>query len=154
MPTVSDFRKNLMKIDVKSLTKAIVSEPGIQVQLVDLNREDQIALGGIDSKGQPLFTYAASTQGIYDANPPMDLGGMFKTWKKPYNLFWTGKSYYAFRAYVKGDSLYITTNPRGRKLLLMNGGDNIFGLTPENALIANWDIIAPKINEAFREQLL
>ena len=154
MPTVSDFRENLMKVDVKSLTKAIVTKPSVQTQIVDLNREDQIAIKGIDSKGQPLFTYAAATQSIYDANPPMDLGGMFKEFKTPFNLFWTGRSYYGFKAYIKGDKLYITTNSRGRKLLMMNGGDEIFGLTPENAIIANWEIIAPELNEHFRQQLL
>jgi len=154
MPTVGDFLENLKKVDVKSLTKAVVAEKSVQVRIVDLNREDQIAVGGIDSKGKPLLTYAASTQRFYDANPPNDTGGMFKDYKTPYNLFWTGKSYYGFRAYVKGNKLYITTNPRGRKLLILNGGDEIFGLTDGNAAIANWEIIAPKLNESIRKILI
>lgn len=152
MATVSDFRKNLKNVDVESLTKAIINDN--QVVIVDLNREDQIAVRGIDSKGQSLSVYAPRTQSIYDASPPADLGGMFKTWKTAYNMFWTGKSYYGFKAYMKGMKLHITTNSRGRKLLFMNGGPDIFGLTPENADIVNWEIIAPKLNESIKKKLL
>ncbi len=152
MPTVSDFLDNLKKVDVKSLTKVIVAEKNTVI--VDLNREDQIFRDGVDSKGQPLFTYGPGTQIIYDSNPPANTEGMFKEWKTPFNLFWTGKSYYGFKAYVKGSKLYITTNSRGRKLLIMNGGAEIFGLTDDNAAIANWKIIAPELNAKIRDHLL
>ena len=152
MPTVSDFRENLKKVDVKSLTKAAVDKT--ENEIVNLNREDQIFQKGIDSKGRSLFKYAPSTQAIFDSDPPVDTKGENKQRGTNYNLFWSGDSYYSFYAYVKGDKLYITSSQRGRRLLLKHGGDDIFGLTPENAIKANWEIIAPELNEAIRKQLL
>ena len=157
MPTVSDFRENLKKLTeqkVKSLTKAIVSDGIVETKLINLNRHDQIFLKGIDSNGRSLFEYSPATQGIYDRKPPVDTMGENKPFNSPYNLFWSGDSYYSFWAYVKGNKLFITSSQRGRRLLLMHGGPDIFGLTPENAMIANWEIIAPRLNEAIRKELL
>jgi len=152
MPTVSDFLINVKKIDVKSLIKAVVREN--EVQIINLNREDQIFKKGIDSKGRSLFHYEQATQGFYDDNPPTDNRGENKGTDKRYNLFWTGDSYYSFYAYVKGDKLYITTSPRGRKLLMMHGGKEIFGLTNQNSDVANWDIIAPALNGKIKKLLI
>lgn len=152
MPTISDFLENVRKIDVESLIKAVVSEN--QMAIIDLNRHDQIFEKGIDSLGQSLFNYAPATQEFYDKKPPADIMGENKGEDRRFNLFWTGDSYYSFYAYVKGDKLYITTSPRGRKLLIMNGGTEIFGLTNENSDIANWDIIAPKLNAKIKNKLL
>ena len=152
MVTVSDFLKNLRAIDFKSLTKTIVEEN--EKAIVDLNRRDQIFDKGIDAEGRKLSTYAPSTQSIFDTQDNGSDMGRHKPTGYSYNLFWTGQSYYGFYAYVRGLNLYITTNARGRKLLIQNGGENIFGLTLENQNKVNWQIIAPKINEAVREKLL
>ena len=152
MPTVSDFLSNVQKIDVKSLIKAVVSEN--EVQIINLNREDQIFQKGIDSQGQPLFHYERATQGFFDNNPPVDTRGENKGTNRRFNMFWTGDSYHSFYAYIKGNKLYITTSPRGRKLLIANGGEEIFGLTNKNSEVANWDIIAPKLNEKISNKLL
>jgi len=152
MPTVSDFLENLKKIDVKSLIKVCVDEN--EIKIINLNREDQIFRKGIDSDGRSLFNYSPATQNFYDNEPPVDHKGENKGERDRFNLFWTGDSYYSFYAYVKGDKLYITSSPRGRKLLMLNGGDEIFGLTNENSDIANWDIIAPCLNGKIRNKLL
>jgi hypothetical protein len=151
MPTVSDFRKNLKMVDVKSLTTLVVEQN--QNEIVNLNREDQIFKQGVDSQGRPLPFYSMATQAIYDQDPPADTRGENKPFGESFNLFWSGDSYHSFFAYVKGDKLYITTSPRGRKLLLMNGGEEIFGLTTDNTYKVNWEIIAPKLNEAIRQKL-
>jgi len=152
MSTVSDLKKSLMQLDIRSLTEGII-ESNEQI-IVDLNREDQIFIDGIDSRGRSLDTYAKSTQRMYDKDPPADLTGMMKTYRTPLNLFWTGKSYYGFKTYTRGDSLFITTNSRGRKLLIENGGPAIFGLTPDNQEVVNWEIIAPELIEAIRKKIL
>ena len=152
MVTVSDFLENLRAIDFKSLTKTIVEDN--QKAIVDLNRRDQIFDRGIDALGNKLPTYAASTQSIFDTKDNGSDMGRHKPKGYSYNLFWTGQSYYGFYAYVKGLNLYITTDTRGRKLLIQNGGENIFGLTLENQNKVNWQIIAPKINEEVRRKLL
>lgn len=152
MPTISDFLENVRSVDVKSLVKAIVSRN--EIQIINLNREDQIFKKGIDSKGRSLFSYELATQGIYDANPPADTRGENKGVNRRYNMFWSGDSYASFYAYVKGDKLYVTTSARGRQLLILHGGTEIFGLTNNNSDIANWDIIAPALNDKIRQQLL
>jgi hypothetical protein len=152
MPTVSDFLNNVRKIDVKSLIKAVVSEN--EIRIIDLNREDQIFKKGIDSNGRSLFHYELATQGMFDANEPLDTKGQNKSVSDRYNLFWSGDSYYSFYAYVKGDKLYITTSSRGRRLLQLHGGSEIFGLTNENSEIANWSIIAPALNVKIKNELL
>ena len=152
MPTVSDFLENVKKIDVKSLIKACVSEN--EIRIINLNREDQIFKDGIDSNGQSLFNYAPATQNFFDKNPPTEHRGENKGERDRYNLFWSGDSYHSFFAYVKGNKLFITTSPRGRKRLMLHGGQEIFGLTNKNSEIANWDIIAPCLNEKIRKQLL
>jgi len=152
MPTISDFLNNVQKIDVKSLIKAVVSEN--EIAIIDLNRRDQIFEKGIDSLGQSFFTYSQATQGFYDADDPTDGFGSNKGSDKRYNMFWSGDSYQSFYAYVKGNKLFITTSPRGRKLLIMHGGTEIFGLTNRNSDIVNWNIIAPKLNVKIKQQLL
>lgn len=152
MPTVSDFRENLKRIDVKSLTKLVVEQN--QNAIVNLNREDQIFKQGIDSTGRSLPFYSPATQTIYDSEPPIDTRGENKGRTMPYNMFWTGDSYHSFYAYMKGNAVYITTSQRGRRLLLLNAGPDVFGLTDANKNILNWQIIAPKLNEAIRQKLL
>jgi len=152
MPTVSDFLENVKKIDVKSLIEVCVAEN--EVKIINLNREDQIFDEGIDSNGQSFFNYAPMTQNFYDEKPPTDHKGENKGENRRFNMFWSGDSYYSFYAYVKGNKLYITTSRRGRKLLMMHGGKEIFGLTNRNSEIANWEIIAPCFNEKVRKQLL
>jgi len=148
MVTVVDFLDNLKMVDVKSITETIISEN--EHEIVDLNRYDQIFVKGIDADGRSLTNYAPATQGIYDSDLPLDLFGENKSTAQTYNMFWTGDSYHAFRAYVKGDKLYITTSPRGRKLLIQNHNDSIFGLVTENQEKVNYEIIAPRLNEKIR----
>jgi len=152
MSTVSDLKKRLLKVDIRSLTADIVKDK--EQIIVDLNREDQIFIKGVDAKGNPLDKYAKSTMKKYHDDPPADMTGMIKDGGETYNLFWTGKSYYGFKAYIRGTNLYITTNSRGRKLLMENGGSSIFGLTPDNQEIVNWDIIAPELIERIRKKIL
>ena len=114
MVTVSDFLKNLRGVDIKSLTKTIIEEE--ERQIVNLNRKEQIFEQGIDSEGKTLGNYSMATQGYYNADDPDDPMGSDKRVGTRYNLFWTGQSYYGFRAYMKGLKLFITTNPRGRRL--------------------------------------
>ena len=149
--TVSDFLANLRSVDIKSLTDTIISEN--QNKIIDLNREDQIFNKGIDATGQKLSTYAPATQSIFDTKEPNDTKGRHKPRGVSYNLFWTGESYRNFRAYRKGFNLFITSNSRGRKLLIENGGENIFGLTKINKDILNWSIIAVKLNDKVRKIL-
>lgn len=152
MSTVSDLKKRLLKVDVRSLTADIVKDK--EQIIVDLNREDQIFIDGVDALGRPLDKYANNTQAYYDREPPNDLTGMFKTGGESFNLFWSGKSYYGFKTYIRGNNLYITTNQRGRTLLIENGGSNIFGLTPDNQEVVNWEIIAPELIEQIKKQVL
>jgi len=151
MSTVSDLKKRLEMVNVRSLTADIVKTH--EQKIVDLNREDQIFIKGIDALGRSLEKYAQKTQKYYDDSPPSDTTGFIKDAGTPYNLFWTGKSYYGFKTYIRGDKLYITTNARGRKLLLENGSVSIFGLIPENQEVLNWEIIAPDLIEAIKKIL-
>ena len=154
--TVSDFLKNLRGVDIESLTDTIIKEN--HDQIVDLNRRDQILNRGVDADGKTLGGYAKSTQSFYDDDVELgivnDFTGADKSYNSSYNLFWTGKSYKGFKAWRDGLMLYITTNARGIKLLIQNGGENIFGLTTKNDNIVNWKIIAPKLNEKIRNKLL
>ena len=152
MATVSGFLDKVKNVDVKSLTKAVIQEN--ERQIINLNRKDQIFDKGIDSEGKVLGNYSPSTQAFYDKDDPNDPMGSDKRAYSRFNLFWTGQSYYGFRAYMKGLKMFITTNSRGRKLLIENGGANVFGLTTENDRKVNWEIIAPKLNEKIRKILL
>lgn len=152
MVTVVDFLDNLKKVDVKSITEIIVKEN--EKVIVDLNRYDQIFIKGIDAEGKTLFTYSPFTQAFYDRDNIMDTMGKNKSRFDKYNMFWTGRSYSSFRAFVKGNKLHITADARARKLLIQNSSDSIFGLIDENQEKVNWDIIAPKLNEKIRDILL
>lgn len=153
MVTVVDFLGNLQKVDVKSITETIVKEK--EASIVDLNRYDQIFLQGVDADGKSLYTYSPFTQQFYDNDESiMDRMGENKSRFDRLNMFWTGRSYHSFQAYVRGNSLYITADARARKLLIQNSSDSIFGLTDRNKEIVNWEIIAPELNDRIREMLL
>ena len=152
MVTVVDFLDNLKRVDVGSITASIVKES--EKEIVDLNRYDQIFLKGIDADGNTLLMYSPFTQAFYDRDDILDTMGENKSRFDRYNMFWTGRSYSSFKAYVKGDNLFITADARARKLLIQNSSDAIFGLTDENQDKVNWEIIATKLNGKIRDILL
>jgi len=149
--TIDDFIHNLNNVDVDKITSDVIKVK--MDDIVDLNREDQIFQRGEDAKGRSLSKYSPRTQKIYNRHPPADLYGGDKAEGRTFNLFWTGTSYKGFKAWSKGRIMYITTNERGQKLLERNSSADIFGLNPENAEIANWEIILPVLNERIQKIL-
>ena len=142
--TVFDYLQTVqMVIDsIPKETERIVKENSEQI--IELNTDNQLYDGGINSDGGLLRPYSPTTI-------------LFKRQQgRPYNrttLFDNGDFYRGFKIKYNYPMLSLYSTDEKSSDLMDKYGDNIFGLTTENSKILNYEIIQPELHEFIKKHL-
>ena len=116
-----------------------------EVEIIDLNREDQLFNKGVLPNGMFSKSYKRTTQG-FTRGYPKEKGKMF-------NFFDTGEMFDAFKMDTDGFELEIINNDPKVSLVSALAGGNVIGLTIENQKKLNYEIILPEILEYVNKYL-
>ena len=115
-----------------------------EIQIIDLNREEQIYKQGIGVLGNPLGNYQGFKTG-QGKGFPKNRGDRF-------NLYDTGALYDSFEIKTDGHKLTISNSDSKVGLLEAKVGEFI-GLTPDSQDKMNNQIILPKLQEFLNNRL-
>lgn len=116
-----------------------------EIEIIDLNREDQLFNKGIAVDGSILGLYSHNYQGSGRGFP--------KQKNSKYNFFNTGELFNSFDIIANGYELEIRNNDSKVGLLLTAVDSEFIGLTSENQKKLNYDIIYPEILEYVNKYL-
>ena len=116
----------------------------LEVEILNLNRIDQLFKRGIDSEGRLIGVYSFRTE---------EISGGRKRAGTHITLFDTGQFYKSFAILPFEDFFRITANPiREDTNLFEDFGEDIVGLTEENKAKLP-DLIRPRIIQYIKERL-
>ena len=137
MVTVKDFLEKLKRVNVKSMTVAIINEN--QKEITELNI-DTLAKGK-NYKDELVGRYSLLTQMIASEDPRPLLP---KIAGEPYNFIWGGDLVGNVKAEPKADKILFDSTGKGTgdKLEFVEK-NKLIGLTINNEQILNNDILRP-----------
>jgi len=144
MRTVRDYIDACQYVldNIDSETDRILADN--KEEILDLNRERQLFDKGIDSLGDALRPYARIT--IFEKRQR----GL------PYNrttLFNYGNFYEGFDYLFRSNKLSIFSRDYKSGELQDKYGTSIFGLTPDNERILNYEIVKPELDNFIKKYL-
>lgn len=131
-----------MKLDANKILKAILSNKGLQADIMELNTRFQLFEKGIDRDGFLLGTYSLATELI---------SGGVKIHGQHYTFLDTGKFLASWRFYNQDKSFTMDADPMKDNgvNLFEKYGEQLIGFTDEHLqLIIEW------IQDAFKPVLL
>jgi len=116
-----------------------------EIEIIDLNREDQLFEKGIGIDGRILGLYAKNYEGSGRGFP--------KKKYDRYNFLNTGNLFDSFDMITNGYELEIRNNDSKVNLLTDFVEGKFIGLTKENQEVLNWDMIYPDLMEFINSKL-
>ncbi len=131
-----------LKDNIPNIVRDIIYDK--EIEIINLNREEQIYKDGIDVQGNILGLYANNKEGKGKGYP--------KNKYESYNLFDKGNLYESFDITTNGFKLKITNRDSKVNILKVIVGDFI-GLTKENQYNLNYKIILPELQKIIKEKI-
>ena len=131
-----------LKDNIPDIVRNIIYDK--EIEIINLNREEQIYKDGIDVQGNILGLYANNKKGTGKGFP--------KNKNQRYNLFNEGNLYESFDITTNGFKLKITNRDSKVNVLQVLVGDFI-GLTKENQYDFNYKIILPELQKIIKEKI-
>lgn len=141
---VSDYLANLKTAidNIGGQESLIVNQN--KEQILDYNRQDQLYKQGIDSKGKKLKPYAFFTIQIKQLiGQPFD-----RT-----TLFYSGRFYNRFNFVFLKRTINIFSSDSKTTDLEKKYGKDIFGLTKDNKIKMETEVIKPKLDQWLKKYL-
>lgn len=123
--------KAVQKLDSDKILKKVLSNTGLQRDIMDLNTQDQLYDKGIDSKGKSLGQYSGAT---IEGMPGIFLGKKDKGQRFDHiTLNDTGEFYHSWKFKNNSDNIVLSADAtKGDTDLTKEFGNEIIGLTEEN----------------------
>lgn len=148
MATVKDFLERLKRVNVKSITVAIINEN--QKQITELNI-DTLAKGR-NYENELVGVYKPLTELIASESSPKPL--LPKIAGEPYNFVWSGDLVGNIKAESKADKILFDSTGKGTgdKLEFVEK-NKLIGLTIDKEQVLNNDILRPNYVKKIKNAL-
>ncbi len=123
--------KNAKKLNSDKILKEVLSNKGLQADIMDLNTQDQLYDKGIDSDGKSLGEYSGAT---IEGRPGIFLGKKEKGQRYDHiTLNDTGEFYHSWKFKNNSDNIVLSADAqKGDTDLTKEFGKKIIGLTDGN----------------------